>query len=72
MALKTQIDKMKTSVERNESATAWQTINAIRGRKRPGKSKLKADSEEERLWMWKDHFKNLLGKPPEIVDIPIQ
>ena len=38
------------------------------GRKNTLKPKLKADNQEERLQKWKEHFKNVLGKPPEITD----
>ena len=34
-------------------------------------SKLKADSQEERIHLWKEHFENLLGKPPKVTDEPI-
>ena len=36
------------------------------------KSKPKAVYLEERLQKWKEHFKNLLRKPPEITDKPIK
>ena len=34
------------------------------------RAKLKAASQEERLQKWKEHFKYLLGYPPEITDKP--
>ena len=32
----------------------------------PKKAKLKANSEKERIKIWHDHFKELLGKPTSI------
>ena len=32
------------------------------------RAKLKAASQEERILMWKQHFENLLGKPPKLTD----
>ena len=33
--------------------------------------KLKAASQEEWIHLWKQHFKNLLGKSPKFLDEPI-
>ena len=33
--------------------------------------KLKAASQEEQIHLWKEHFKNLLGKSPKVTDKPI-
>ena len=32
------------------------------------RAKQKAASQDERLQKWKEHVKNLLGIPPEIID----
>ena len=49
-----------------------QTVNEVNGRKSTLRVKLKTAIQEERFQKWKEHFKNLLGKPPEIIDKPIQ
>ena len=41
-------------------------------RKNTSRANLKADSREERLHEWKEHFKNLLGNPQKMIDKPIQ
>ena len=41
-------------------------------KKRTLRAKLKAACKEERLLKWKEHFKNLLENPPEIIDSSIQ
>ena len=66
-----QIDKIRDSVEDRQSRIAWQTINEVSGRKSTAKAKLKAPSQQERVNLWEQHFKNLLGNPPEITDEPI-
>ena len=48
-----------------KSAFAWKVVNDITGRKKNNKSKIKATSGEERIKLWHNHFKYLLGKPPE-------
>ena len=37
-------------------------------RKSSKRAKLKVASKEEKLQKWKEHFKNLLGNPLEIID----
>ena len=40
-------------------------------RKSTARVKLKAASQEERIHLWKQHFENLIGKPPKVKDEPI-
>jgi hypothetical protein len=47
---------------------AWKTINEVSGRKSSNRAKLKASSQEERVKLWQNHFKDLLGKPPQTSD----
>ena len=35
-------------------------------------AKLKVANQEERHQEWKEHFKNLLGNPPEVPDKPTE
>ena len=50
-------------VEGKQFRIVWQTVN---------RAKRKTTSREERLQKWKEHFKNLLGDPPENTDNPLQ
>ena len=43
----------------------------MRRRKRTTKAKLKAANQQERIKLWKQHFKNLLGYPPKVTHEPI-
>ena len=65
------IDKIRDSVEDRQSRIAWQTLNEVSRRKSTAKAKLKAASQEERIKLWEQHFKNLLGNPLKITDEPI-
>ena len=69
--IQNQIDKIRDSVEDRQSRIAWQTINEVSRRKSTAKGKLKAASQQERVKLWEQHFKNLLGSPPKITDEPI-
>ena len=48
-----------------------QTVNEVSRRKSTAKLKLKATCQEERIYMWKPHFENLLRKPPKVMHEPI-
>ena len=69
--IQNQIDKMRDSVEDRQARIAWQTINAVSKRKSTAKAKLKATCQQDRIYLWKQHFENLLGNPPEVTHEPI-
>ena len=62
---------IRNSVKDGQSRIAWQTVNEVSSRKSTVKAKLKAASQEEWIHLWKEHFKNLLGKSPKVTDEPI-
>ena len=49
----------------------WQTVNEVSRRKITAKAKLKANSQEEQIQLWKLHFENLLENPPKVTHEPI-
>ena len=53
-------------MEYRQSRIAWQTVNEVSKKKSASKAKLKATSQEERIHMWKEHFKNLIGKSHKV------
>ena len=69
--IQNQMDKIRDSVEDRQSRVAGKTINEVSGRKSTVKAKLKAASQQERVKLWEQHFKKLLGNPPKITDEPI-
>ena len=58
-------------VEDRQSIITLQTVNKVSRRKSTAKAKLKATSQEEQIHLWKQHFQNLLGKPPKVTYEPI-
>ena len=66
--LERKISQIRTSATNKQSAEAWKTINEITGRKSSNCSRLKANDQEERIELWKNHFEDLLGKPPQVAN----
>ena len=69
--IQNQIDKIRDLVEDRQSRIVWQTINEVSRRKNTAKAKLKAANQQERIKLWKQHFKNLLGNQLKITHEPI-
>ena len=63
--------KIRNSVEESQSQPAGQIVNEVSKRKSNPRVKLKAASQEEQIYMWKEHYKNLLGKASKVIDKPI-
>ena len=53
-----------------KSKVVWQIANEISNRKKSKRSILKGKSKQDRLSQWKNHFTNLLGQAPPIINIP--
>ena len=70
--LQDKINVISSINDNKQAATAWKTVNEICGRKNANKAKIKASSNQERTLLWKQHFQNLLGKPPNIIDREIE
>ena len=65
--IRNQINKIRDSVEDRQSRITWQTVNEVSRRNSTAKPKLKAARQEERIYLRKQHFENLLEKPPEVM-----
>ena len=65
---KTRYKRFNTQLKIRQSPIAWQTVNEESKRKCSVRAKLQAASQEERIYLWKEHFKNLLGKFPKVTD----
>ena len=46
-------------------------VNEVSRRKSTAKAKLKATSQQEQIYLWKQHFENLLGNPLKVTQEPI-
>ena len=56
----------------NKSCKQRLTKQQLYGQLPPiSQAKLKAASQQERVKLWEQHFKNLLGNPPKITNEPI-
>ena len=56
---------VEQSNEQCKHAESWKLINKITGRKNSKRGKIKANSKEERVTIWYEHFKQLLGNNNE-------
>ena len=45
---------------------SWKLVNEISGRNSSQTAKIRRQNAEERVKAWHTHFKNLLGRPPEV------
>ena len=64
--IQNQIDKIRDSEEDRQSRIVRQTIEEVSRRKSRAKAKLKATNQQERIKLWKQQYKNLLGNPPKV------
>ena len=58
------IQNQINKIDDGQSRIAWQRVNKVSRRKSTAKAK-------ERIHLWKQHFENLLGKPPKVTHEPI-
>ena len=70
--IQSKIQLINNAAANKQSSLAWKTVNEISGIRSTNKSKLKANSQTERLNKWKEHFENLLGKAPNVSDNEIE
>ena len=64
--LSNKITKVEMAAECSRSKESWNLINDITGRKTSSNILIKGGSSQERTQLWKTHFQNLLGQPPNI------
>ena len=64
--IQNQIDKIRDLVEERPSRIAWQMVNEVSEKEGTAKAELKAISQQERIHLLKQHFKNLLGNPAKV------
>ena len=56
------IYEIENAVTNKKSSIAWKAINEIRGCKRSNRARLKDKNDKERIILWHNQFKVLLGK----------
>ena len=62
------ISEVEEAHVNQKHAMSWKLINEITGRKSSKPSQIKGDTIEQRVEAWYNHFKNLLGDEPEVLD----
>ena len=68
--VKNKIAELNNAHTNKKSKVVWQIANEISNRKKSKRSILKGKSKQDRLNQWKNHFSNLLGQAPPIINIP--
>lgn len=63
-----QIKQIEQAQENNKTKAAWRVINELTGRRSTRRGQLEGNTQEERIAKWYKHFKELLGRPPEVID----
>ena len=66
--LSCQLRKVEEAHVNCKHGESWSLINEITGRRSPAGGQLEGKSQQERVENWYNHFKNLLGSPPDIDD----
>ena len=66
--LNSKIKEVETAHANSKHGQSWRLINDITGRKASAQGQLKGETQKDRVTNWYNHFKNLLGSPPDISD----
>jgi len=64
--LTSRIHEVEEEQKHHKHSRTWQLINEISERRTSRKGQLKGTSQQERVKNWYEHFRRLLGAPPEI------
>ena len=59
--LTNKIKDIEIAVANKQSSIAWKIVNEISGRKNSNSARLKTSSNGERIKIWHNHLKELLG-----------
>ena len=60
------VEEIRAAADHQKSKILWETVNKLTGRKETNKGRIKVKSLDEGIKKWKNHFVNLLRKPPVI------
>ena len=66
--LKEKLAEFEAANLNQQHHTAWQLINEISGRRKARGGRIKGDTKEARVENWYNHFKQLLGEAPSVID----
>ena len=68
--MKNKIAELNNAHANKKSKVVWQIAIEISNKKKSKCSILKGKSKQDRLNQWKNHFSNLLGQAPSVINIP--
>ncbi|XP_072048490.1 uncharacterized protein [Amphiura filiformis] len=66
--LSSKLIEVETAHANSKHGQSWRLINDITSRLASRKGQLEGNTQKERVTNWYNHFKNLLGSPPDIDD----
>ena len=66
--IKEKINEIQNDATNKKISNALKTINTIGGRKKSKKLRIKAKDDNERVKLWHNHFKELLGKNTQTIN----
>ena len=66
--IKEKINEIQNDATNKKISNALKTINTIGGRKKSNKLRIKAKDDNERVKLWHNHFKELLGKNTQTIN----
>ena len=66
------ISIIETADVNHQARLVWATVYEVTGPKKSNEIRIRANSPEERLKLWNNHFEQLLGQPPVLDDQPIE
>ena len=66
--VKKKISIIETAHINHQARHVWATVNEVTCRKKLNEGRIRANSLEERLKLWRSHFEQLLGQPPVLDD----
>ena len=64
--LEQKLDDIENANQQHQHAKSWNLINSLTDRNASKKGIIKANSKEEQIQKWYNHFKDLLGKQPNV------
>eukprot|EP00116_Pleurobrachia_bachei_P001801 sb/3462063/ len=63
--LESKISKVEDATKHAKTRESWRLVNEISGRHQREQSQIEGDSADDRVEIWYNHFKTLLGTPAE-------
>ena len=66
------ISVIETAHVNHQARRVWATVNKLTGWKKSNERRIRANSPEEQLKLWKNHFNQLIGQSPVLDGQPME